>query len=322
MGDAMLSLPIFYFPSAITCIDDNHVMLSSLKGLLENDYMVMGMDNPREALTFFKYYQSRLSKTKFLNCLNEYECDNPLNRVPVYLEMGKIMEIANFSQRYEEVSVIIVDYLMPQIDGITLCRSLSRIPCKKILLTAHADHEKTLAAFNEGIIDRFIVKDGENTISELVNAVQILTQKYFIELTTKLRNHLEVNCYLPVNDDVFINFFTNLVEKYKIKEYYLIDKNGSFLLINSDNKISYLAVHTDASLNYFTDLYDDEDSVKSYLTAINTRQFIPFFLPGINPDHILASQWQDYLFKPEVLNGRNNRYYLHIVELNNFYASV
>ena len=80
-------------------------------------------------------------------------------------------EIYN-KDRFNDVSVIIVDYYMDEMNGIEVCETLSKHPAKKILLTGGADKENiAIDAFNKGIIHRFINKTDPDFPSQIRQAI-------------------------------------------------------------------------------------------------------------------------------------------------------
>jgi CheY-like chemotaxis protein len=54
--------------------------------------------------------------------------------------------------RFNNIAVLVVDYSMPTINGIEFCKQLGDKHVYKILLTAEADSDIAINAFNDGII--------------------------------------------------------------------------------------------------------------------------------------------------------------------------
>lgn len=312
-----MSLPLFYFPTTILCVDDNPLMLQTLESVIDStypDYPVKKFDNSMQALDFFKDYTSEISKMQFLRGFVEHEYYDLINHNPVDLEISKFSELSKDLKKNNEVSVIIVDYEMPGLNGLELCEQLKHVTAKKILLTAHADYKQALTAFNNKLIDRFVIKGQDNTVDDLVSHIKSLTFEYFDDVTAKLQTHLKVNGNLAIFDDIFVNFFNDLLDQQQIKEYYLIDKNGSFLLIDSAGEHYYLIIHTDFSLNYFVELYDDYQNVEKYIQLVEKRSLIPFFGLGVYPEKINADEWQKYFYEPQILKSKETTYYWHMIK--------
>ncbi|MCC2624782.1 MAG: Response regulator receiver [Burkholderiales bacterium] len=312
-----MSLPLFYFPTTIVCVDDNALMLKTLDTLIHSNikqHQVKKFDNSGGALDFLKNNASGISNIQFLRSFVEHEYCDLTNHSPVDLEISKFSELAENSNKVNEISLLIVDYEMPGLNGIELCQQLKDISAKKILLTAHGDYQKALNAFNNKLVDRFVVKGQNDTQDNLVAYIKSLTHEYFDDITAKLQAHLKVSGNLAVFDEIFIKFFNDLVLREQIKEYYLIDKNGSFLLINSLGQHSYLLVHTDSSLDYFVEIYNEEPDAEKYVKQVEGRGLIPCFGPDIYPEKINMQEWGKYFCKPQILKGAHAAYYWNIVK--------
>ncbi|MCC2645089.1 MAG: response regulator [Burkholderiales bacterium] len=313
-----MSLPLFYFPTTIICVDDNPLMLQTLDNIIVQNYprhLIKKFANSISTLDFFKEYTSEIAKIQFLRGFVEHEYYDLMNHNPVDLELSKFSELSKNLKKNNEVSVIIVDYEMPGLNGLELCQHLKHIPAKKVLLTAHADYKLALDAFNDKLIDRFVIKGQDDTAGNLVTYIKSLTLEYFDNMTAKLQTHLTVNGNLAIFDDNFINFFSELINTRQIIEYYLIDKNGSFLLINNIGEHFCLVVHTDQSLDYFVELYDDELSAEKYVNLVQQRRLIPFFGLGVYPEKINVNEWEQHFYEPQVLRGTQTSYFWKIIKL-------
>src|SRR5206468_8133381 len=91
------------------------------------------------------------------------------------------------SARFRDVSVVIIDYHMQEINGIDVCKELINHPSKKILLTGSPDKDKiAIDSFNSGIIHRFINKADPDFLPQLKQAIAQLKETYFRDLSIKI----------------------------------------------------------------------------------------------------------------------------------------
>ncbi len=72
-------------------------------------------------------------------------------------------EIYN-SKRFLENTVLVIDYAMPVMHGMEVCKELSHLPIKKLMLTGEADDKLAVQAFNQKLINKFIRKGGPPTV--------------------------------------------------------------------------------------------------------------------------------------------------------------
>ncbi|TAK76547.1 MAG: response regulator, partial [Gammaproteobacteria bacterium] len=136
----MRTLPVFYYPSTITWVDDDKLFLNAVLETFQSDYFIQTFRHPQACLDFFLSYEPPLSQHSFLRGRIESEDYDCVDHLPVDFNVTTLQELHQQPERLHEVSVLIVDYSMPEINGIELCRQLSRLPMKKILLTGEADH--------------------------------------------------------------------------------------------------------------------------------------------------------------------------------------
>src|SRR3990167_1596496 len=196
----MTRLPLFNYPTTIAWIDDDDLFLRAATKTFGSARTIKCFNNPLECLHFFKGYQPFLSKQAFFNGCTDHESYDLNEHLPIDLNTKLLSTISLKPERHEEISLLIVDFHMPQMDGLSLCRQLQGLPIKKILLTGEVDHPKAVEAFNEGIIDRFIRKDSPQLIHEIQQHIKTLSQQFFNDYSRGLLSHLEVDHPLPISD--------------------------------------------------------------------------------------------------------------------------
>lgn len=312
----MLTLPIFYHVSTVITVDDDTLFLKAISPILNSNFLVKTIHQPTQCIEFFKDYNSPLSQINFLRSCTEHEHFDVMNHSFVDFDVPALQSLLSNPERNEEVSVIIVDYNMPEMNGIELCSKLNKLPIKKILLTGEAGSRDAVSAFNDNIIDRFIRKDSPSLASEIQTYVSTLSQQYYREKTSSLLTHLEVDKQMPLSDPLFAEFFQQWCKANRIKEYMLIDKNGSFIVLDKNNKYFYFIVHTADSLQSFIELNDNEAEteieVDQFIKSVTQREKIPFFGIGKECWQFEPHSWHNYFYQPNILDGRE-RYYWTVI---------
>lgn len=308
----MLNLPAYYHPTTILWVDDDKLFLRAASELFRPIFTIQSFNNPHECVTQFKNY--RPQQFSLLQSDTNNECYETKNHAPVDFDVTSLYDYLKHNPaRVNEISIMVADYHMPNMTGLELCEQLKEFPFKKILLTGEASQVDAIAAFNANIIDRFVRKDSPSLASELQQYVSTLSRQYFRERSRSLITHLEVDSPLPLTDPVFIDFFEKKCMELDVKEYCLIDKNGSFLLVNGNNEKFNLVIHTERTLNSFIKLHDDIETVTSLLQKVSDRILIPFFGIGKEGWEFEDQEWEKHFFEPEVLVGRE-RYFLGVVK--------
>jgi CheY-like chemotaxis protein len=308
----MISMPLFYYPTQIVWVDDDEIFLQSVCGRFENTFNIKTYSSPDECLSELQNKSVISAELPLLKGSKDHEEYDLIDHMPVDINLNSMHALRNNDKRYDETSVIIVDYNMPGKTGIDLCYELRSSPVKKILLTGEASNQLAVDAFNKGIIDCFIRKDEPTLSADLISHVKRLQLQYFIETSNPLLSHLEADYKLPQSDPQFSDFFEQWSKENNIHEYYLIDKNGILLTQNKSGEVKYFITHTDRSLDTFTKLYAEDLEVASFIEDINQRAKIPFF--GLKKESwdYEFTQWTDHFYSPSLLHGRE-RYYWAVV---------
>lgn len=313
----MLSIPVFYFPTTVVCLDDDESLLKSLKKTIGTGNLVKNFNIPADALKFIDKYSSPLDKISFVSSFSEHEYYDTDDNVPVKLNISDITALSDYPSRFDELSILVIDYAMPGMPGDVVLEHLKGVPIKKILFSGNAGVSEATTAFNKQQLNYFLTKNSADIFQELKSHISMLTHEFFVDKTKYLLKYLEVNGPLPLSDEVFVKLFYQIIDDYAINEYYLADKNGSFLLIDKYGEKFYFIVHTDESLDLFVDDFGEDDAVEDSINKIATRKKIPFFLKtGKSPNQIEAPKWSKYLFEPNVLDGGIKPYYWALSSAN------
>lgn len=305
----MSSLPLFYYPSTISWVDDDALFLKAASQFFNEHSATQTFNCPNKCLNFFKSYQIPFSNLPLLHACVDHEYYETAHHAPVDFNVTALQTVHDETSRKQEISVMIVDYGMSAMNGIELCRQLRNYPIKKILLTGEADSNDAVTAFNDNTIDRFLRKDSKTLVADLQNYIATLTQQYFRDRTAPLLSHLEAGYRLPLSDPIFIEFFQTWCNKNDIKEYSLIDKNGSFIVINRKDERFYFVVHTDRSLDAFVRLNEDIEDAEKFLREVRGRKRMPFFGVGKNSWEFEEKGWERFFYGMEVVVGREKYYW-------------
>lgn len=312
----MTTLPLFNYPPTVVWVDDDELFLKTVERTLNDCFTLKTFNYPCRMLNYFDSYVSVLSTVNFFRGCADHEGYDTISHLPIDLNTDILKKIRENESRNNEISVIVVDYNMPNMNGLDLCRALQGLPVKKILLTGEVDSLGAVRAFNEGVIDRFVRKDSPTLVNEIKNYLHELTQQYFIDRTSGLLSHLEIEQPLHFSDPIFISFFKKWCEQRNISEYYLMDKYGSIFVIDKNGEKFYFIVHTDRTLDAFVDLYGDDEEVIDLVGMVARREVVPFFGEAREAWEFEGIEWRKYLYVPEVVEGRG-KYYWFVTKINN-----
>lgn len=309
----MKALPLFYYPCQWLLVDDDPVLLNCMAHFLSAHGNVKSFSSARECLNYLDNYQPNFIEKTFLKSESNDENFGLLKHTHINFDVTDLLKIASNPQRHNEISAMIIDYNMPEMNGLSLAETLKYLPIRKILLTGAADDKIAISGLNNHLIHCFIRK-GEATTADLVlHHLNDLTYQYFQQLTAPLLSLIETEKTLPLTDPVFITFFQNFCEKNHIVEYYLIDKQGSFLCIDSNNQKSCLVVHTAQDIDNWVVTYSAAEQLPSdLLQLVQSKQKIPFFGVGKEAWQVAPEQWTEHFHDARVLEGKERYFWTQL----------
>lgn len=310
-----MDIPIVYYPLTVLCVDDEQLMLTTLKNYIEGKFPVQTAVTPLAAQQMLDNNVQKI--TQYLNGLI-IKNHSPDDEIQLNIKLENLLSLSNDDSKHTEIGIMLVDFMMPEIDGIEFCKfNRQNYPdLKNILLTGHQDYQRVLNAFSKDIIDAFLQKSQENLFSELISTILDLNTLYFLRATQQLRTIIETHKKLPISEDKFKGFFNKIIQDMEIKKWFLLDLNGSFLFVNSKNNSFYFVVHTEESLNEFTSLYS-EPEFYPFVDQIKNRNKIPFFGSAVDPANIEVTEWNSRLFTPQIFIG-TQIYYWTIINKEEF----
>lgn len=236
------SVPICYFPSTVYFIDDSKDFLLNFVLQLDEGLAYRLFDSPLDALDNIDHSRNELSQLKVRCAAKHPEELTSLRHPALSYALSPLYAEIHYPSRFADVSVVVIDYMMPGMTGIDFCRRISNTSIKKILLTGEADESVAIEAFNEGIIDRYIKKSDPEVVELITNNIAELQQEYFQSLSDRIISMLPTSTPAFMKDRNFYQFFQSVCQQHNIVEYYLINPEGYFILFDADSKASLLLI--------------------------------------------------------------------------------
>lgn len=310
-----MNLPIYQHPSLTVLIDDSDSFLRSLSFQLDPTLASKAFHDTRSALHWLRQQGAGPMDAELALSASFDTYPREVAQCSVALDLGQIHRISFQARRFMTPSVLVVDYSMPQMNGVELCEAVRHLPCKKILFTGAADEKVAVDAFNRGLIDRYIKKSDENALDRLESEIHSLQRDYFAERSEPLRDLLALHSYSFVSDPAFATLVRELVTEHGIVEHYLYPNPAGLLMYDTVGKAMLLAVETEAGMNAHHEIANDNDAPQSLLDALQERRVIPWFRAGdgmYTGAH--AASWHRYTQPAQVCRGAQN-YFWALFEL-------
>ncbi|KTD33564.1 Two component response regulator [Legionella nautarum] len=290
----------FYFKSKIILVDDNESFLDNLSFKLSNSYTVETFSDPEKAKeAIISSYENDITSVT-QNFLTEIE--NEDEEAHYSVDFSKIISLSENENKKETVSVVIVDYSMPLINGIEFCKKIAHLPILKIILTGYADFKVAVDAFNEGIIDRFLVKDSPLMLEETIKEINAMQELFFEKLSYPLLPHFSVKRETLLTSKEYIGHFNEIIHNINACEFYLFNPLGSYLLLDEKGSKFYFIVLLDKQLDEYIDLAKDMNADPELIKRMIVRTHAPIFIEE-NDYKLPVSDWNCLLQPLQKANG-------------------
>lgn len=319
-------IPIYSHPTTILFLDDNIDYLKNLSlHLPRNLFSYKLYNNPQKALVDLSHnYNSRTYASTHWQLVNPRHLDSCV----IEIDIPNLYTQCYNPNRFSSVSTIIIDYDMPDINGLEFLQKINFPEIQKILLTGVADTDIAIDAFNKGIIDLYIPKQNLDIESQLTNNILKSQACYFRHISSPTIKVLERQEDYPsaLMEKEFKVLFDDLVKSFNVIEYFLLDTVGSFLLLTSSGEAIILYLQNEDQVeSYYNDIkeldiecFSDEekDIIKSRNKIFCYKPFNEERLPD-------PSLWKQYYCDAKTLKGTNKFYYsIHKIDKINLQKIV
>ncbi|MBY0544865.1 MAG: response regulator [Gammaproteobacteria bacterium] len=245
---------LFQYPGNIIIVDDDASFTEALTLQLFDSYTTSVFNSPHEAIQFFANQRDYIAdKLPIITKLKNIDLDT--DGFAYTLNYEAIIDLLSNRERYNEPTVLIVDYKMPEMTGLDFLSQIPNHKIKKILLTAHDEKEIALKAFNNGLIDKFVMKASTARDDFLLNEISQLNQTYFQQVTTDM---LGKGLFALLHDEAYERLFIEWLHNFAISEYYRLDDYGTVLGITREHKLVWLILQPIAQQESYIEAYNDE----------------------------------------------------------------
>lgn len=304
-----------FFPTQVLFLDDNVNHLNSVASEI-NEYKVIPklFNNSIMALNYLtQEYKAHLNKEYFLVRLEDQEYAHGL----IDIDIRSIHKIILNPQRFQDISVLVSDYSMPDMHGMDFLNNIKSLKIKKIMLTGEAEATLAVKAFNNNLIQRFIRKDAENFSNEFNSALDELQEEYFNNLTGLVIESIIAdpnNAHSCLSHPIYSSLFNTVCQELEAVEYYLLDEQGSFLFADIDGNLTILAVKSQECMQEYYTFAKEAEVDNAIIEALEKRVKLPFFYSEQDLQ-TPPEQWGDYLYSAKKVEHSKPFYYALIKDV-------
>jgi CheY-like chemotaxis protein len=301
----------FFFPTTVAFVDDSASFLSNLSLQLDSRLAFRLFNSPFSALAALNESPHMPSMSEQFFSLFAQQEELSYSHHVIQVSLDKIHREIHNERRFERISVVVVDYDMPEVNGLEFCRQVENRAIKKILLTGKADERVAVKAFNEGLIDRFIRKHDAQVMSELSRAIEELQGGYFQNVELSLSDSLAVGSRFFLHDPALAGKFDAVRQELGIVEHYLSCAPDGMLMLDMAGTAYLLIVQTEETLRAHHEIAHDQNAPPELLQQLRSGRFVPYFWKNAgnySPDY---EDWRACLHRASEFRGKER--YLHAV---------
>lgn len=296
----------FYFPTQVVLVDDDPDFLEGISLMLDKELS-------------FKLFQSATAALQYVNeahrhvdlvrrCYTSYKTGPQESDALSHIDIGKLHhEILN-GFRFQTCSTVIVDYSMPEMNGLDFLKSLRNPYIRKVLLTGQADMELAVKAFNQQLIDQFIDKHDPRLKPKLNATIATFQDQYF-----RSSFKLVTDPILANNRDGFLTspefqeFFAELRRQVRCVEYYMLDTpHSGFLLVDAAGERRCLLVYSQPALDEHVEQLEDIGAPAELVAQVRSGQILPVYdvqAVPISRQHPFIAQWNLHYYPARRINA-------------------
>ena len=307
----------YYHPTTVVLVDDNQRFLDSFTLLLAEQLAYRCFPGAADALRFINDHSALVPlDQRCFSFLGQRQRAGGALR----LDLALIEQEISNPNRFRDISVVIVDYDMPEMNGLEFCQAIDSPRIKKILLTGVGDEKVAVKAFNDGLIDRFLTKSDPDIARRINQTIHELQYRYFAGISTMIQNTLALKSPEFIRAPEFVRYFLSLLERDNVTEYYYVEDPNGFLLVGHDGSLSRLIVLSDTQLDeqlFSLQRYHPPTAVVASLRQHKTVAWLWESPEDVEPDE--PFEWHEYLH-PLTSLGSGSRW--HVAQVRNPPADI
>jgi len=294
---------ICYYPTNIAVIDDSESFLAMLNKELDLKQPRRLYNDPIKALNEINTVKKTGDQLNYIlkkisiDDMDELQLDYNVNPL-VQVNINNIYKEISNIERFNNVSVLLVDYRMKQMNGLEFCQNISDKNIIKIMVTEISDYKLAIKAFNEGIINKFILKNTPEFFKEINMSINKGKEAYFNNiygLNSVLRMVFRYQKLL--GNENYSEFTKKINDIIAPVEYYLLDKFGSTLFLSEKGDTTWFIVRTKNELEELYAVAKDNGASVSILNALKNKQGMPILLQEKDYKESVKN-WYIYPIKP------------------------
>ena len=287
----------YFHPTTLLVLDDDAYYVESFKFHFGDQFPCVAYTQPEKAIEHLTAQEKSRPRFDRLGdgstSLAVGAGDPPEANRRACHQVRRVMSDAN---RFRRVSVLVVDYDMPAMTGLQVCRAIRHLPVRKLLLTGKAGLDIAISAFNEGVIDTFLTKHDPDIQVTLPRQVLRLQDEYFKATTEALGTAISRGDAPFLADAGVLDALASVMKGRRIVEHYVVDNPSGVVLIDHKGAAAVYVVMDSESLRSHWEVARENGAPAELLQLLASTRIVPLFPTASGYyESELESAWSAYL---------------------------
>ncbi len=300
----MIMIEPFAFPTTVGFIDDSASFLANLSLQLDTQLAFRFFHSAKRAISIINDEAIQPLAAEDFFCRYHDRTEQSDAHEVIAIRIDAIRRQMHNARRFERTSVVVVDYDMPGMNGLEVCRRIVNPAIKKIILTGKANEQLAVKSFNEGLIDRFIRKQDVHVVPVLNEAIDELKRAYLHQTQRTVIEALGLSEYRFLVDPAFAAKATEIFRELGIVEHYLSTRPTGLVMLDSAGTPYLLLVHTEDALRATREIAVERGAPAAFLAELDNGHRAPYFPDSEGYYPIGCTSWQPYMHSATVVRGQ------------------
>jgi CheY-like chemotaxis protein len=293
-------------------VDDDSDFLDGISLMLDKNTSYKLFQSASEALDYANQSHKQVSLQE--RCYSNYKTGPQDSDSLSHVNIGRLYEEIYNGDRFQTSSTVVVDYSMPEMNGLEFLMELKNPFIKKVLLTGQADTELAIKAFNKQLIDQYIDKHDPRLKQVLNSTISVFSEQYFRSSYKLITDPIIASHHDTfLTDAKFQEYFYDLRLKTQCMEYYMIDHpHTGYLMVDRKGRKRGLIVYREEALSeHIADLKQWRAPAK-LINEVIQKNLIPTFNGSeedLNAEHPFIKQWEHY-YHPAIKIKSTKNYFV------------
>ena len=288
--NAMFNFPVCYHPTTILSVDDEPEFLEILSAQVADALVLLCFNNPEEAMTYTKNHHHYLPFRE--RCFSSDAIEK--NKIDIQTIRNEVYN----NDRFKEIYINVTDYDMPHIDGVELTKTMefkAEIPrYSHIFLSGKISEDFKKKIKNTD----YIGKDDPDFIEKLYAAIKkralTIFQMYSHELARTLARDANEKPAI-LFDGHFCSIFNQILIENDICEFYLYDRQGSFLMLDEDANLSWLFIRNEQGIHNAIEIAKQFGAPQDIIKMLESKEYILTLYEQEDLSSKKNIDWNDYV---------------------------